>query len=412
MSNRTDGNGRLRILQVHDSYSPGWGGEDTVVQLERQLLVDRGHSVNCYSTSHAKLRNASTLRQMVAVPGFVWSRRAYRELRARMAEFKPDIVHVHNTFPELSPSVFWAANRMGVPVVQTLHNFRHICANSLLHRDGAACHECVGRQPWPALRHRCYGESLARTAAVAAVNSLHRTFGRFCRRIDAFILLNDFNHGIFRQAGFPGGQLFTKPNFVPAVALNGGSRKRQAVFAGTISRSKGVPLLLEAWTAAGLTDCELILVGDGPDLSQLQRQHAGVLGIKWLGKLDRAAVLREIAASRFLVFPTLTYENCPMVVLEALSVGTPVVGADLPSVRALVQHEHEGLLFPAGSAPGLKAALQDAFSGISCAWPLWSAAARRTHAERFSEVANYKRLISIYEAAITTHAGRTAASRA
>jgi len=400
----TDFNSRLRILQVHDSYAPGWGGEDTVVELERRMLCAQGHAVEQFRTSHTALKKARIVRQMLAVPSFLWSPTAYRTLQQKIAEFQPAVVHVHNTFPQLSPSVFWAARRAGVPVIQTLHNFRHVCAGATLLRDGKPCEECVGRSPWAALRYGCYGESRARTATVVAVNFLHSKLGTY-PSVDAFIVLNGFSREIFRRANFPEAQMTTKTNFVPLTLISNEARRQQAVFVGTISQSKGVPLLFEAWSRARLAQWKLLLVGEGPERERLERQWGNRTDIEWCGKVDRFEVMKHVAASRWLVFPSLAYENCPMVVLEALSAGTPVIAADHPALRAMIHHGCEGLLFRSGSVEALAAALE---SGLGCTgetWPAWSNAARAAHTERYSEAANYRQLISIYRTAI---AGRAA----
>jgi len=399
--------GKLRILQVHESYSLGWGGEDTVVELERRLLEERGHAVEQVRTSHGELRHAGPLRQLLEAPGFLWSRSSYRALARKIAEFAPDVVHVHNTFPQLSPSVFWAAHRAGVPVVHTLHNFRHVCANSLLLRDERPCHDCVGRTPWPAVRYGCYAQSRARTAAIAATNFLHAKLGLW-RRVDAYIALNEFSREVFRSANFPEARLFVKANFVPLATVAAAPRKNQAVFVGSISRSKGVPLLLGAWSKSALAPAKLLLIGDGLDREALASKYANRADVEWCGSLARAEVLDRIAASTILVFPSLAYENCPMAVLEALSVGTPVVAADHPSLQTIVRHQREGLLFRAGSAASLASALETALHAPAEDWLLWSNAARQAHAERYSEAANYPQLIAIYRAAIEGRAAHAA----
>ena len=405
----SDETGKLRILQVHESYSPGWGGEDTVVELERRLLEDRGHTVEQFRAAHAGLKHAGLIRQLFEAPGFLWSRPSYRELSRKIAGFAPDVIHVHNTFPQLSPSVFWAAHRARIPVVHTLHNFRHVCANSLLLRDGRGCHDCVGRPSWPALRHACYAQSRVRTSAVVAINLLDSALGTYRRSVDAAIALNEFSREIFLRAHFPEDRLFVKPNFVPAPSPARAPRKLQAVFVGSITRTKGVPLLLEAWSKAALSPAKLLLIGDGPDRPLLTRQYSHRDDIEWCGSLPRAAVLDRIAESTILVFPSLAYENCPMAVLEAFSVGAPVVAADHPSLQTIIRHEREGLLFRAGSAASLASALETALHAPAAAWQSWSNAARQAHAERYSEAANYPQLIAIYRAAIEGHAARAAA---
>ena len=384
------------MLQVQNRHAPGWGGEETVVALEKRLLRDRGHVVEDFQVSNARLKGAHTFRQILAVPSFLWSRCSYAMLRRRIAEFAPDVVHVHNTFPELSPSVFWAARRAGVPVVQTLHNFRHVCANALLLRDGVRCENCVGRGGGSALLHRCYAHSLSRTAVVVATGILHRVIGTYSRGVDAFITLNDFNREIFRRGGLPDNKLLVKANFVPASQLGNCPRKRQAIFVGAMTPSKGVHLLLEAWSVARLAEFELLLVGDGPERQSLERKFAHLGNIAWCGQLERPQIFERMAESRVLVFPSLAYENCPMVVLEALSVATPVVSANHSSLAAIIQHQKEGLLFQTGDAQALASALREALLADDGVWAQWSSAARQTHAERYSDDVNYRQLISIY----------------
>lgn len=391
---------KLRVLQVHSHYAPGWGGEATVVELERGLLQDSGHAVEQFQASNAPLKNAHVLRQVAQVPGFLWSHASYRGLRRKISDFKPDIVHVHNTFPVLSPSVFWAARHAKIPVVQTLHNFRHVCANSLLSRDGNHCEECIGRTSLRALRYRCYAESVPRTAVVVSLNAMHWRLGTYSRAVDAYIVLNDASRDIFQRANIPESKLFVKSNFVPDKLLRTGERKRQAVFVGAITRTKGVHLLLEAWASAALSDFTLLLIGEGPERKELQGSYARAPNVRWLGRLEREEVLMHLASSRLLVFPSLAYENCPMVLLEAFSVGTPAVAPNHPTLRTIVRNQSEGIIFQAGDAQSLAHALRQGLLSEEAAWSTWSRAARQAHAERYSDAVNYPQLISIYRTVI------------
>ena len=399
--------GRLRVLQVHNHSAPGWGGEDTVVELEARLLRARGHTVGEFTASAAELKTGSVLRQMLAAPGFLWSRRSYSGEQRKIAEFEPDIVHVHSTFPTLSPSVLWASHRARVAVVQTLHNFRQLCTNALLSREDRRCEKCVGQSPFPALRYRCYKNSLPRTAVMAAIGTLHSKLGTYRRAVDTYIMLNEFNREIFLRGKFPGRKLMVKPNFVPVSELGRGPRRNQAVFAGEVTRSKGVHLLLDAWRMAALPGFELLLIGDSPERKIIQQRYGHMPHVTWCGRLSRSEVLEHIAASRILVFPSLAYENCPMVLLEALSVATPVVAANHPSLQAIVRHECEGLLFNAGDPRALAAALGEALLAGDDTWTRWSKAARRTQEERYSEEVSYSQLIAIYRAAIQNKSAPT-----
>jgi glycosyltransferase involved in cell wall biosynthesis len=201
--------------------------------------------------------------------------------------------------------------------------------------------------------------------------------------------------------------LKVKQNFVPDSDLGSGPRKNRAIFAGELTRSKGVDLLLEAWGIAALEGFELLLIGDGPDRKIFEQKYAQIPRVTWGGRLSRSQVIERVADSRILVFPSLAYENCPMVVLEALSVATPVVAANHPSLRAIIGHEREGLLFEAGNPRALAAALGDALLADNDTWTAWSRAARSTQVERYSEDATFGQLIAIYRAAIQTRSAPT-----
>ena len=364
------------------------------------MLRDRGHVVDQFKASTADSEKWTTLRQMLAVPSFLWSRRTYKSLQQRILEFQPHVVHVHNTFPKLSPSVFWASRRAGVPAVQTLHNFRYVCANALLLRDGRRCEQCVGHAPGQPCNIAATPIALREPRWLPPSMCCTAKLGTYASAVDVYVLLNDFNREIFVRGGFPSYKLVANPNFVPVSSLGHSVRKPQVVFAGEFTRSKGLPLLLEAWSIAGLDNFSLLLIGDGPERKSMEQQYAGVARVTWCGRLPRSSVLEQIAASRFLVFPSLAYENCPMVVLEALSVGTPVVAADHPSLQTMIGHQREGLLFQAGDAPALASALRDALATDHETWSRWSSAARHTQAERFSEDANYSQLMAIYRSVI------------
>jgi glycosyltransferase involved in cell wall biosynthesis len=253
---------------------------------------------------------------------------------------------------------------------------------------------------WPALRYRCYADSVLRTAVVVSVNALHWRLGTYTHAVDAYIALNDASRDIFRRAAIPEGKLFVKTNFVPATSLRTSDRKRQAVFVGAITRSKGVHLLLEAWARAALPDFNLLLVGEGPDRKELQKEYSRVPNLMWPGRLEREEALVYVASSRLLVFPSLAYENCPMVLLEALSVGTPAVVANHPTLRMVVCNQREGLTFQAGDPQALAGALRQGLLAEEATWSSWSRAARQAHAERYSDAVNYPQLISIYRTVI------------
>ncbi len=391
-------NSTMRILQVYNEYRT-YGGEDTVVQLEAELLREHGHQVELLRVSTKKLEGAGISRMIAAGMGTVWSLRGYSMMKKAIARFSPDIVHVHNTFPLLSPSVFWAADRAGVPVVQTLHNYRLTCANSLLLRDEQPCQECVGHFPWAGLRHRCYGASLFRTAAVTSMNVVHRWLGTYQSKVHGFIVLTEFSKEIQARGGLPRERIYVKPNFSSALVKLTSPRVRRFVFAGIIARFKGVHLLLEAWAGLATDGQQLLMVGDGPDRAELERRFAGQANIVWCGSQPREKVIDLIAASQWLVLPSLAYENFPMSAVEALSAGTPVIVPRHGAFAAMVSDGVEGLQFTGGDGASLSRALRAALDADESAWRQWSENARHKHLSEYTAQSNYAQLMLIYQEA-------------
>ena len=390
----------MRILQVHNKYRPGWGGEETVVELEAQLLRDNGNEVEIVSLWTGELQDANALKLISAGLGTVWSFRGHRLVREAIERFRPDLVHVHNIFPLFSPSIYWAANAAGIPVVQTLHNYRLACANALLLRDDRPCEACVGRFPWAALLYRCHSSSFFRTLAVTLMNVIHRWVGTYRNKIQAYIALTEFSKDILIRAGLPSEKIFVKPNFTPDPGTLVALRSRRVVFAGAINRAKGVHLLLEAWSQLALPGFKLVLLGEGPDRSTLQSRFAADPSIEWLGSQPRDTVLEYIATSQWLALPSLASENFAMSVLGVFLVGTPVIVPGHGALGTIVSNGRDGLHFSPGNVVSLSDTLHSALSSSPSQWTEWSAAARSRYLRNMTATSNYQQLIGIYYGAM------------
>lgn len=402
----------MRVLQVHNKYRPGWGGEDTVADLEAGLLRRHGHEVEHLSAWTGELNGAGPLRLFAAGLGAVWSLRGYVGVKRAIAVLAPDLVHVHNDFPLLSPSIFWACHRAGVPVVHTMHNYRLACANAVLLRNDRPCEDCVGRFPWPALWHRCYGPSLPRTASVAARNVIHRWLGTYKSKVQAHIALTSFSKDFLVRAGLPEESIFVKPNFQSVPQLPVLPRLPRFVFAGWMTRAKGLHLLLQAWQRIRPAGYELLIIGDGPELPFLEQSCEEDSGIVWCGPQPRQRVLELVSGSRYAIVPSLSYENFPMSVLEALSVGTPVIAPDHGAFPRILSNDREGLLFSAGDAASLENALRAALAAPESVWTRWSVNARNKFLREYTEQENYAQLMAIYEKAVACfHQERAASAR-
>jgi glycosyltransferase involved in cell wall biosynthesis len=340
----------LRILQVHTRYREQ-GGEDAVVAAEGELLAAAGHEVFL----HAAQNPSGAVRTGASLAMSAWNLLAARELRGIAEQLRPDIAHVHNTWYALSPSVLSALTAADVPVVMTLHNYRLLCANASLFRDGHVCEDCVGSHPWHGVRHRCYRGSLAASAPAATTIALNRTLGTWNRHVRLFLTLNDFARTRFIRGGLPAHKLLVKPNFVsdPGGRLHPPSQSRTILYVGRLSTEKGIEPLLDAWDAGDFSGFELVLVGDGPLRSALEQRPRP--GVRLTGSLSHEGVLDCMLRSRALVFPSVLYEGQPMVVLEALACGLPVLASGLGGNAELLR---EDWLVSAGERVAWSAALR------------------------------------------------------
>lgn len=386
----------MRILMVHNYYQQP-GGEDLSFAAERDLLRARGHTVITWRVHNRIIEHTPKWRVAAAT---VWSPHARRKLAERIRRYDIELVHFQNTFPLLSPAVYSAARAAGAAVVQSLRNFRLGCAGGLLLRGGRVCESCVGRRLlWPAVRHRCYRGSVAGSATVAAMQTVHRARGTWRHDVDRYIALNEFGRSKHIAIGLPAERIAVKPNFLAPDPGPGAGDGGYMLFVGRLSAEKGVDTLIEAWSA--LDDPPpLKIVGDGPLRQTLQRAAAAQPRIDWLGHCSRAEVLALTGGATALVVPSKWYEGGPRVLFEAMACGTPVVCSDQGAFREQVVAGQTGLRFAVGDAEALAARVRQLQSQPELAGRM-RLAARRYYLDHFTAARNYDQLITIYDAAAT-----------
>lgn len=268
----------MRVLICHNFYQQG-GGEDQVFAAESELLRKFGHEVQTHSVHNDAVELQGRLKLAAST---IWNRSAASEIADRVRKHRAQVVHFHNTFPLLSPAVYSAAQGAGAAVVQTLHNYRLICPAATLFRDGKPCEKCLGRLPLPGVVHGCYRGSRAATAVAAAMLGVHRALGTYADQIDAYIALTNFARDKFVEAGFDGGKIHVKPNFLDPDPGEGSGDGGFALFVGRLSEEKGIRPMLEAWKTAGKT-IPLKICGDGPLADCVQQAAASEPSIQWLG---------------------------------------------------------------------------------------------------------------------------------
>lgn len=382
----------MKILLVHCHYRLP-GGEDAVFAAERDLLQAHGHQVLCYERSNEEAAHgaAKALLPLHAV----WNRAAARDVKRLIRTEKVDAVHIHNTLLLLSPAVVRAAKSTGVPVVQTLHNFRLFCPNGILLRNGKVCEDCPHHGLHCAIRHRCYRGSLAQTLVVAASYTLHRLLGTW--KGISIVALTDFDKEKLleynrRRPMFDPDRLTVKPN--PVCVPDGpvrpwAQRKNQLLFAGRLEELKGLRTVLEAWRLLGDNAPALLVAGEGPLGDWAKTQP--LPNVRFVGQLPRDELHRAMAESRAVIAASLCYESFALVPAEAHALGTPVLASDLGNVGASVTPGVDGLRFAPGDAAALAQAVQ-ALDTAQFDCETIAAAARR----RYDPEENYNALMRLY----------------
>ncbi len=395
----------MRVLLAHNFYgSAAPSGENRVFETERDLLRRHGHEVREFVRHSDELRSRGALGKVRGALATPWNPFEARRMRAAVDEFRPDVVHVHNTFPLLSPAIFRAIPA-AVARVLTLHNCRLFCSGATLFRDDRFCTECLDRRSvLPALRHGCYRHSRLATAPVAASVWLHRSLGTWQHHVDRFIFLSDFQRDLMVSAGLPAGRGYVKPNFYPGspAVLPWAERGAHVLFAGRLEPEKGVDTLVRSWLAWGEGAPELRVAGAGSQdvpLRALAATRPGV-PITFLGRVTSAEAEQLVARARLVVFPSHAFEGFPMVIREAFAFGTPVAASDVEPLPSIVERGVSGVIFRPEDPAALLECVRTAWERPGALERL-SSGARAAFDRLYSERAGYESLMAVYEEART-----------
>ena len=396
-----------KVLLVHNYYgSSAPSGEDRVFEAEKSLLGRHGHAVGEFVRRSDEIRDrgpVGIVRGGLATP---WNPFSASAVRRTVQEMRPDVVHVHNTFPLVSPAVFHAVGGLAATVL-TLHNYRLFCSAGIPSRDGRVCTECLDRRSaWPAVLHACYRGSRFATIPIAASVTLHRTIGTWTNGVDAFITLSEFQRERMIGAGLPSDRVHVKANFFPTGSspIPWRDRGHYAVFAGRLTREKGVETLLRTWRIWGREAPELRILGDGGLRTELER-IAHDLPVRFLGQVETAEAQRQISEARLLVFPSECIEGSPLAIIEAFAFGTPVAASDLGPLSSIVRHGENGVLFRPNDDEAMCRAIRDVWTSQRIMAGL-GRGARESFEANHGEEANHAALLEIYERAIARSKAR------
>lgn len=385
-----DNTKKQNILIVHNYYQIP-GGEDAVVANEKKMLDEHGHKVILYSRNNAELKQMSKLKKLALPITTIFNPGTYIKVKNLIKTENIEVVHVHNTFNLISPAVYYAARVMKVPVVQTIHNFRLLCPGATFYRDGYICEDCVKLGLKCAVKHSCYRGSKIQTLACVLSTWFHRMTGIY-RKIN-YICLTEFNKiKLLELKQINPEMVFVKTNFIESKGdfIPEEDREDQFVFAGRLDKLKGVDILFEAWKSMGDTAPKLIVCGTGPMDNWCKEfvEHNRV-NIELRGFIPNIEARKLIANSKALVLPTQWYEGFPMSIVEAFSVGTPVICSDLGNAGSVVEEGITGCKFKADSLEGLIDAVNRCFGLCE--------STREEYKEKYTESKNYDDLHRIYQ---------------
>lgn len=333
-----------KILMVHNFYQIA-GGEDTVFKNEVEMLRENGHEVIEYTCSNDELKK-SKIKLLLLPLTTIWSWKTYREVKKIIKAQNVDIVHCHNTFPIISPSVYYAARNRNIPVVQTIHNFRFLCPCGVFYRNGNICEECRIKGNFkPAVKYKCYRNSKLQSFVVSMMLSLHRKLGTY-KKIN-YIFLTEFNKQKFnRLVDINGKNIFVKPNFVKKIGEVKLPSKifTSFVFAGRLEESKGIKNLLAQWKEMP-DNYQLHIYGEGPLEQYVKEEIQDRDNIQYLGFQSHDVIYEDLKKSMAMIFPSLLYEGYPMIIAESMAMGCPVVAIKTGNAGDIVTRSKGGTIY-------------------------------------------------------------------
>lgn len=391
----------MKVLLCHTFYQQQ-GGEDLSFAAEAGLLEQRGHEVIRYTRHNHALEAMS---RVAAAWRTVWNRGVYQEVRQLIRQRRPEVMHCTNTFPLLSPAIYYAARAERVPVVQSLRNYRLMCPGALFLRDGQVCESCLGKAvALPGVLHRCYRGSLAGSAVVAGMLAWHRLIGTWRNAVDLYFTPSVFARSKFVEAGFDPARVAVKPNFIDPDPGPGAGTGGYAILVGRLAEGKGTETALAAWARCPEAP-PLWIVGDGPQAEMVRTAAARDPRIRLLGRRGYAEVLDLIGAASFLLMPSTCFETFGRTIIEAFACGTPVVVSRLGAMAELVEDGGNGALFAPGDADDLAATVRRLQADGRLGTTMRDQS-RRVYLENYTAERNYPQLLALYERAQALHAAR------
>jgi len=378
----------MNVLLIHNFYNTT-GGEDVVVKNEKSLLHKEGHSVHTFFVDNEKV--VGVFRKIITAILVHYSPSMKKYVKNYLKNSSADIVHVHNFFPRITPSIFDSSRASNVPTVMTLHNYRIVCPTSLLMHQGEICEKSFYKSAYWAVPYKVYRNSYVGTFVLSHMIEYHKRKKTWQHKVDKFICLTDFSRNKFIQAGLPKDKLVVKPNFCEDPGYDSNiTRKAQCVYIGRLSEEKGINVLNEAWRRIKFP---IQVIGEG----DLIFSSSPFFCLK--GRQNKEQVIQSIKISQFVVVPSVCYEGFPMAIVEAFACGTPVICSKLGSMEEIVTDGVTGLHFEAGNPKDLAEKVQWMVDNPAKAREM-GRNARNEYLQKYTPERNYEMLMDIYQQAI------------
>jgi len=386
---------KLKILQVHNHYQERTGGEFITAEMDKLLLESHGHKVIRYIRNNDEINNYGILKKIFLFVNTIWSVESYKEISKILDKERPDILHMHNFFPLISPSVLYAAGKRKIPVVWTLNNYRLICAEGQFLRDKHVCEICLTKSRWNSVKYKCYRNSRLASFVTVFMNKLHALLGTWKNKVDLFIPLTEFGKNIFIKGGIDKRKIAIKPNIIfPELDKRDESIiEDYALFLGQFSQKKGVEMLVSVWKDINY---KLIMAGSGVFLERLKVQAKKEnSNIEFLGAIPHSKAIELLKKANFLLLPSLHNEGFPLVLSEALALGVPIITSNTGPLPELVEHLKNGLLIRPGDEIDLKEKIQFAFDNKKLILEMGKNS-RKLYERKYNIHQNYDILMNIY----------------
>ncbi len=409
----------MRILQVHKYLYPKSGAENYFLDVSR-LLFENGHTVGMWGTNeqfrfpvtNPQLKGMEIYKDLLVdeihfdkregflkdaakAAHFIWSREAANKFREVLMRFRPDIIHIHNIYHHLTPSILRVARRAGIPVVMTVHDWSLVNPNYSLFDHNEVCE----RKGLLAILHRCIQNSFAATTVSVFAHGLQRLLGTSQGAIKAYLVPVPFAMKKLRQAKVKPGLIHVLPYPLEVSSPCGSHRKATepfVLYVGRLSPEKGVSTLLEA--ASRLPQVRFVVVGSGPEEMALKAQLVtlNISNVEFLGFVQRDKLPDLICAARLIVVPSVWFDVSPYAILEAQAIGKAVLASKIGGMPDIIEDGKTGFLFPPGNSAMLATKIEMLMAHPRMLDVVGRAAQERIKTQHDRE-AHYVALMKIYE---------------